>query len=187
MKILFTILLFAVIASPLFSLEYHVKTGKENLVKFISDAPIEDFEGITSKIDGYIASEDNYFGGAEIYLEVDLNSVETGIGLRDRHMREDYLMTEDHPFAKFSGKITKATALEDGSFKVIADGEVDIKGKKKAKKIEGIISGKGDNINVKTDFTVLLSDHDIERPSLMMAKIADEIVLKLNFNMKKVD
>ena len=42
------------IAGFLVAGEYHVDKERENQVKFISDAPLEDFEGVTDKIDGYI-------------------------------------------------------------------------------------------------------------------------------------
>ena len=83
-----------------FSKEYNVDKSAKNIVKFISDAPMEDFEGITDKIDGYLINDDiSNLKNSEFYFEVDLNSVKTGIALRDRHMREDYLNTAK-PFAK---------------------------------------------------------------------------------------
>jgi len=34
--------------------EYHVNKSKDNLVKFISNAPLENFEGVTNHIHGYM-------------------------------------------------------------------------------------------------------------------------------------
>ncbi len=75
-----------------FAAEYQVDKSQKNLVKFISDAPMEDFEGVTDKIDGYLFFEgDNLLQGSEMYFEVDLNSLDTGIGLRlqkARHLHQ---------------------------------------------------------------------------------------------------
>ena len=50
MKILYIISFFVfTIAS---AEEYHVDETAKNVIKFISDAPIENFEGVTNKIDG---------------------------------------------------------------------------------------------------------------------------------------
>ena len=80
----------------------------DNLVRFISQAPIEDFDGVTDRIDGYVLLDGLRFessaGGpeTEFYLEVELASLDTGIGLRNRHMRENYLEVEEYPYATFS-------------------------------------------------------------------------------------
>lgn len=168
--------------------EYHVEKSKDNLVKFISDAPLEDFEGVTEKIDGFLLTKrDDSYRDAEIYFEVDLNSIETGIGLRDNHMRDNYLYTDKWPFAKYEGKITKATRNSQGNFDVTAKGVFEVKGEKEDKEITAVISENGELLNIKTQFIVNLKDHDIEVPSLMGAKISENIDLRVNFRMKKVN
>ena len=55
--------------------EYHLNREKNRMVKFLSEAPFEDFEGITDKIDGYILWEGTGFGDqsnfekSEFYLK----------------------------------------------------------------------------------------------------------------------
>ena len=95
----------------LISAEYHVQKSDKNLIKFISKAPIEDFEGKTSKIDGYLKSENPDFSNGELYFEVDLRKLDTDNGLRDRHMRDNYLHTDKYPYASYTGKITKSTKI----------------------------------------------------------------------------
>ena len=91
----------------------NVDKSAENMVKFISDAPIEDFEGVTSSIDGYLFWEgDDLLNQSELYFEVDLNTVDTGIGLRNRHMRENYLHTDKFPKTHFTAKLIKADKVK---------------------------------------------------------------------------
>ena len=55
MKNLILIALLVFIYSNTFAkVEHQVDKSKKNVVKFISDAPVEDFAGITSSIDGYM-------------------------------------------------------------------------------------------------------------------------------------
>ena len=67
----------------------------KNLVAFISDAPIEDIEGVTSAIDGYVIwsgdslTLDANYESSEVYFEVELAGLKTGIGLRDSHLRDN--------------------------------------------------------------------------------------------------
>jgi len=109
--------------------EFHVDKQQKNLVKFISDAPMEDFEGTTSKIDGYMMNEGiDKLIGSEVYFEVDLNSVSTGVGLRDRHMREDYLHTDKYKLTNFKGKISNASKITDSEYDFTANGKKFIHG-----------------------------------------------------------
>ena len=95
--------------------EWQVKKINDNLVKFTSTTPVLDFDGITSKIDGYIywKGKEFFSEGNEIYFEVDLNSVETGIGKRDRDMREDVLETNKWAKTWYKGTIGSVKKSKD--------------------------------------------------------------------------
>ena len=76
------------------SQEYHVDLDADNEVRFVSQAPIEEVVGVTDRIDGYVLldgprlEEGSATEGTQLYLEVDLGSLDTGLGLRNRHMRD---------------------------------------------------------------------------------------------------
>lgn len=165
------------------SIEYHVQKGDKNEVKFISKAPIEDFEGVTSSIDGYLKTNKDDFSDGEVYFEVDLRKLNSGIGLRDRHMRENYLHTDKYPYATYGGKIYKATKINDNTFEVEANGKFKVHGIEKDTYIKATITT-GDNPNVKTTFYASLPDHNIEVPSLMFQKISDKMKVTVDFNLK---
>ena len=168
--------------------EYQVDKTQENLVKFISDAPLEDFEGVTDKIDGYIFWEgDNLLKNSEVYFEVDLNSLDTGIGLRNRHMRENYLHTDKHPFTHFSGKLTSAEQRDNGVYQVGVDGTMFIHGVEKPVAVDGQMIPAENGFRIQTRFTVALSDYDIEIPQLMFMKIDENMRLELDFFVKKIE
>ncbi|MBK7105699.1 MAG: YceI family protein [Ignavibacteriae bacterium] len=165
--------------------EFHVKKSDKNSVKFISDAPIEDFEGVTNNIDGYLYFENELEINSQLHFEVDLRTLDTGIGLRNRHMRENYLETDDYPMAAYSGKIVKSEKISENKFKVNLNGEMNIHGVNKKQNIEGIVEFIGDEIKVTTNFNVKLSDHKIEVPSLMFVKIDENMDLHVNFFLEK--
>jgi polyisoprenoid-binding protein YceI len=173
--------------NALFANEYHVDKKQTNSVKFVSKATMESFEGNTEKIDGYIVLQDapNLYQ-AELYFEVDLNSVDTGIGLRNRHMREEYLYTDKYPLTSFKGKITNVKKITDTQYDVTVTGEMDLHGVKKTRMINGTIDFTSKGININTEFIVKLTDHNIEVPSLMFMRINEDIQLVLDFNLKKV-
>ncbi len=184
--LLFVLLLIAQFDGLAQKTEYHVDKSARNSVKFISDAPVEDFEGVTEAIDGYLVHEGNDFtSGSGLYFEVDLRKLDTGIGLRNRHMRENYLHTDKYPYAKFTGKITEATPSGDKT-KVKVQGSMDIHGVKRGMEVTGTISGSGDKLRIRTTFDVRLTHHKIEVPQLMFVKIDENMELVLDFTVKKV-
>ena len=175
------------ITASVFAGEYQVDKAAENMVKFISDAPIEDFEGVTSSIDGYLFWEgDDLLNQSELYFEVDLNTVDTGIGLRNRHMRENYLHTDKFPKTHFTAKLIKADKLNENEFSVEAEGMFFVHGIKKNKIIKGKIEKvEKDKYKVSTKFIVALSEYDIEIPSLMFYKIDENMELTVEFYLEK--
>jgi len=167
-------------------IEYHVDKSKSNEVKFISDAPVESFEGVTEKIDGYLYYEgDNITNESLVYFEVDLSTIDTGIGLRNRHMRDNYLETDQFPMATYNGKIESAETDEDGKIEVSLSGEFFIHGNTMEQTLVGTITKTGNEIQISTKFIIKLSEYDIEVPELMFMKIDENMDLHVNFFMKK--
>lgn len=175
------------------AVEYHVDRASDNLVRFISDAPIEDFEGVTDRIDGYSLlpegafKQDTDYKASELYFEVDLASLDTGIGLRNRHMRENYLHTDKFPYATYSGRVMSVTRGQGDIYRVVSEGQMNIHGVSRALKVEGTFTEHGDRLVVECAFEVNLEDYDIEVPSLMFLKINEIIELDLRFSLIKVE
>lgn len=175
-----------ILSNYLISAEYNVDKNRKNSVKFISDAPIEDFEGVTDNIDGYLIGDPSDFSKeSELYFEVQLNTLETGIGLRDRHMKENYLHTNKYPLASFKGEIIETKKSSNG-FDVVVKGEMSIHGKKVKLSVKGDLNSINNGYEVKCKFIVPLSDYNIEVPSLMFQKIDENMKLELKFYLTKV-
>ena len=173
------------LASLAFAAEYTVDKKQDNLVKFTSEAPVEKIVGTTSKIDGYVVlDEASESPSGEFYFEVDLASLDTGIGLRNRHMRDNYLETKKYPFATYGGKIVQAEATDDG-FNVVTRGVFDLHGVKKEMEISGAVTRVDGGWRAVSNFTVALADHTIERPQLMLLKIGETIEVEVIVNVKK--
>ena len=191
MTIKYIILILVLLPLFMFAEEWHVKKSKNNLVKFISSTTVLDFEGTTDKIDGYIYWKGEEIFGLEneIYFEVDLNSVETGIGKRDRDMREDVLETDKWPKTSYRGKINKKEKIPGNinQYKISAIGSMSLHGHEKTIPIEALIEFSNNEMTVNCDFSVMLKDYEIEAPSLLaFIKVADEIKLNLNFTLQKI-
>jgi hypothetical protein len=190
--------------------EFRVDLTRENRVSFLSDAPLEDFRGNTDRIDGFafipagVIGSEGEMGESEFYFEVDLASLDTGMGLRNRHMRENYLKTEQYPFASFSGGILSLQELSGGALSVHISGELSIHGVTRNREISCQVSGEGQaevveevsredgplaatpQLRVRCAFSVALSDHDIPIPKLMFMKIDELMELEVDFYLQMV-
>ncbi len=172
--------------------EYDVNRDLKNSAKFISISKFESFDGITDKIDGYVLWDgqdlkvDSLPSKSELYFEVQLDGLDTGIGLRNRHMRENYLETDKYPLAKYSGQITKVENSPDRGLIITAEGKFSVHGVERPMTISGVITPGENAYHVKSDFEIKLPDFNIKIPSLMFLKINEIIKVALDFNLKRV-
>ncbi len=187
MKLFRFILLFLFVANLTFADEWHVKKDENNIVKFTSSTTVLDFDGTTNNIDGYIYWEGKeiFTGKNELYFEVELNTVKTGIGKRDRDMREDVLETDKWPVTYFKGSFINVEK-RGNIYSIKVSGKMFIHGMEKELTIPGeIIIGNGE-MEVKTKFSIFLKDYNIKAPSLLaFIKVAQEIKLNLNFKLEQ--
>jgi len=186
MKILTLFILFFFFFCFAHSQEFNVDKSKKNLVKFTSIMPVESFDGVTDKIDGYLYMKSDNLNDAEVYFEVDLNSIDTGIGLRNRHMRDDYLHTNKYPFTNFKGTITQVNNVSQTEFDVVVIGKMFIHGVTRDKTINGKIYKVPDGYQLKSEFEVKLTDYNIKVPRFMFVRINENIQLYVDFFVKQI-
>lgn len=179
---------FAVILCALFlsAQEYHVDKSKDNQVKFISDAPLEDFEGVTSNIDGYMYLKNpDDLTDSKLYFEVDLTTLDTGIDLRNRHMRDNYLETDQYRYTFFEGTFDEIKKEDDNKYNVDVTGKLFIHGVTKEITVKGSLEKNNDGFFVESNFSVSLSDYKIDIPQIMFMKIDEEMKLQVKFYLEK--
>jgi polyisoprenoid-binding protein YceI len=175
------------VGPPLRAQELDVDPSADRVVRFVSRSQVDEFEGVTDRIDGYVLLDGQPLSAStrrdatELYLEVDLASIDTGIGLRNRHMRDNYLEVDKYPYASFKGSIGVVQPSADGGGKVTASGTFTIHGVSRERDITCDVSPVGEGYHAECAFGVLLSDHDIEIPRVMFLKLANEIRVEVEF------
>ena len=172
---------------------YQVALESDRLVRFTSSTAIDEFEGTTERLDGLVLLNTEELtdrtGGAEseIYFEVDLASLDTGIGMRDRQMRNSYLEVDRYPYAAFGGTIEQVVSLPGKMFQVTTQGILGIHGVEQERALTCNLATVNEGYRVNCSFSVFLSDHDIEIPKLMFLKLNNEIRMDLNFILEPVE
>lgn len=173
--------------------------GGRNTVEFTSKAPIENIVGITNQITGSITFDpENLQKNASGKIQVDLRTLNSGIALRDEHMRsENYLNTEKFPFATFEFDSPVETGIlnlkPNETVSVSLKGKFELHGVTKEIVIQGNASlynevkelteygYPGEMFNFDGDFKVKLQDFNIKRPEFLIMKLAEEQQIHINF------
>jgi polyisoprenoid-binding protein YceI len=160
---------------------YEIRPGDEgNLVRFRSKAPLETIIGTTREASGSIEADlDRLSDSVRVLVEVDLASLDTGIDLRNRHMRENHLHTDRFPKAVFrAGRIEgkPVTAIPPGGrARFSLAGEFTLHGVTKAIQVPvDAVRMPGDSLIVETSFEVLLSDYEIPRPEFLILRLDEK-------------
>jgi polyisoprenoid-binding protein YceI len=113
-------------------------------------------------------------------VTVKLETLETGISLRDRHMKEKYLETSKYPEAKF---IADPLSLVNASAKtkVSLPGTLTIHGKPHPVTADAVIHVEGEKIEVQSIIETRLSEFDIAIPAYAGITVADKVVIETSF------
>jgi polyisoprenoid-binding protein YceI len=142
--------------------------------------------GAGAKVTGTLSVLEKSLTGA---LLVHLEELKTGIGLRDQHMKEKFLETKKFPDAKL---IISEMNLPNNPFVVSAKlTGVPFKGLLSVHGVESKVDGTADIdstgsevvAEVKTKTTI--AAHQIEKPSYLGVKVADDIDVLAHLKLKK--
>ena len=134
------------------------------------------FEAKTKTLSGEIAPAADQSGAVSGTLKVELQTLETGIGIRDRHMRNNYLEVEKPGFATATIDDIRVEKL-DG--KTTFTGVLSLHGQKK--KISGAadLQQRDGSIKVQAQFALKVSDFEIPAPTYLGVGVRDEIQIKV--------
>ena len=162
--------------------EFLVKPGGETKVVFVSTAATEHFEGKTKQMEGRIVTRPDSLGDSiTVHLEVDMASLDTGIPMRNQHMRDNHLETKKFPRAIFDGgTITgprSASRLEPGKpASLDLEGTFTLHGVSRRIVIHAVttyLADHGGRIAFQAEFPVALADYGISRPQFLFLKLAE--------------
>ena len=168
--------------------EWHVDREAEgNEVKYISTVAAFTFSGETDQIDGFIYWEGDSLSveNSRLHFEVNLASFDSGIGKRDRDMRE-VLDTDKWPKAVYKGELTELAAVDSTvtAFRVETRGTLSLHGVERAVGVPGLVVVEGERSRVEAAFSLKLADYGIEAPSLAaFVKVSQEIDLAVSVSL----
>lgn len=157
---------------------YKTSEGK---IDFKSEAPLELIKASSKDLVGVLDTAKKNFS-----FKVSISSFE-GFNSRTQreHFNENYMQTEQYPEASFKGKVIEDIDFaKDGVYSVRAKGNLNIHGVEKERIIKGDLTIKKGAFSIRSNFTVLLSDHNIPIPKVVNQKLANEIKIEINTNLQ---
>ena len=166
-------------AGALHAAEFVVKPGAPNQVVFTSKAATETFQGKTNKMQGRIVVDPaNVVDSVTVHIEVDLASLDTGLGKRDQHMRDNHLETKKYPTAVFSGATlrgaTGGALSADAPVTFDVEGEFTLHGvTRRLRTTVEVLLKDPKTLEFKTAFIVPLADYHIDRPKFLFLKLGE--------------
>jgi len=106
--------------------------------------------------------------------------------LMEEHFNENYIESETYPKAKFRGKLLDFdySNLDENTTSVTVNGKIELRGKEKQIKTTLSIKKSNGSIIMQGSFKVTPADFDIQIPSIVRKKIANEIIVYLDFNLQ---
>ena len=189
---------FLLAATPLLAdgRTYTITDDGKNYATFESEATLETIKGTTTKISGTITADAANPGASTATITVDLNALDTGISMRNEHMRgEKFLNTEKFPAATFKTvSVAGAKSVTPNQpVELQLTGDFTLHGVTKRITVPARVvlipenentkasRGPGDWIHGTVTFPVKLTDYSITVPEKLMMKLANDVSVKVDF------
>lgn len=151
-------------------------------VTFFSSALLEDIKATNKETKGAVDFTKN-----EFLFRIPVKSFQFASTLMQEHFNENYLESAKYPTATFKGKLEGSYDLKkDGEYAVNAVGDLDIHGVVKKQSISAKITVKNGIVSLFSKFFIKLVDHKVEVPKLMFQKIAEQVEVTIQSNLRAV-
>ena len=176
MKQFFLLIILIFSQQDLFSQQFYTDKG---VTKF--DGSKAAFEPIKATNNNSVSIIDSKTG--QIAAVILISKFEFRLGLMQEHFNENYLESNVYPKSTFEGKIKDFNVLNLTETVMTHEitGNLTIKGVAKKIKTIAEISKVDNQIKIKSNFAVFLSDFGIKVPKIVFKKIDEEVKISLNF------
>ena len=156
---------------------------KKGNIKFEASVPSFEEVAAENKTVSAIFNADN----GEMAVLALMKGFRFKVALMEEHFNESYAETAKYPKAVFKGSLENFRLADvtekPKQFKIT--GELTLHGKAKKITDTAMVSKSGNTIVITGEFTVKPADFDIEVPSVVSKKVADEVQVTYSFSLDK--
>ena len=176
MKNKLLLLIFCLFTTVCLSQKYYTDSG---LTEF--DGSKAAFEPIKAKNKSSISIFD--VNNGKIAALIKIREFNFRLGLMEEHFNENYLESNIYPTSTFEGSIDDfdKISLNDNFQEISIKGTLTIKGESNEILAVGFLKKNNNKIEIKSSFSVKLSEYKIKIPRVVFKKIDEEVKINLNY------
>ena len=169
-----TLLFTLLISVNLCSQEFWEIDSNSSFIKYSGNHFLHNWDAQNDEISGLLNIENGTIDNVGVIAKVkDFNSGNSSLDSNAMRVVEAL---------KYPNVIFRSSLIEQNDDKVYLEGVLEFHGIKQNLKVEGNIESLEDQIKINMDFIIKLSDFEIKRPSLLLRKVEDEILVEINLN-----
>ena len=169
-----TLLFSLLISVNLCSQEFWEIDSNSSFIKYSGNHFLHNWDAQNDEISGLLNIENGTIDNVGVIAKVkDFNSGNSSLDSNAMRVVEAL---------KYPNVIFRSSLIEQNDDRVYLEGVLEFHGIKQNLKVEGKIESLEDQIKINMDFIIKLSDFEIKRPSLLLRKVEDEILVEINLN-----
>ena len=177
------VLLAAATALHAQSQNYAITKGGTNVASFHAEDTYDAFDGKTSDVAGAIVADAANPSAASVQVTINVDALDTGVGLRNKEMRERYLETNKFGTATFkSASVTgPASIAPNQPADISVAGDMTLHGVTKRMTIPvRVVLIPDGRIHATTTFKIHMPDFGIRVPHNILVTVNDEVPVRLD-------
>ena len=169
-----TLLFTLLISVNLCSQEFWEIDSNSSFIKYSGNHFLHNWDAQNDEISGLLDIENGTIDNIGVIAKVkDFNSGNSSLDSNAMRVVEAL---------KYPNVIFRSSLIEQNDDRVYLEGILEFHGIKQNLKVEGKIESLEDKIKINIDFIIKLSDFEIKRPSLLLRKVEDEILVEIILN-----
>ena len=169
-----TLLFTLLISVNLCSQEFWEIDSNSSFIKYSGNHFLHNWDAQNDEISGLLNIENGTIDNVGVIAKVkDFNSGNSSLDSNAMRVVEAL---------KYPNVIFRSSLIEQNDNRIYLEGVLEFHGIKQNLKVEGKIESLEDQIKINMDFIIKLSDFEIKRPSLLLRKVEDEILVEINLN-----
>ena len=165
------------------SRSYTIAKGGNNVAEFHVEDTYDSFDGKTSDVTGTIVADPASPATSSVNVIINLDSLDTGVGLRNREMRERYLETNKFATATFkSVSVTgPASIAPNAPVEISVTGDMTLHGVTKRVTIPvRVVLIPDGRIHASSSFKIHMPDFGIKVPHSILVTVNDDVPVRLD-------
>ena len=161
---------------------YQTTEAEPQVIRFVAQHSLGPVDGTLQPVRGQLTFDPTSpTDGLTGRFTVDMASFDSGLGLRDRDMKNNYLEVEQYPEAVFVLEDARPTMLEAGgdTMRLATTGQLTLHGVTTMMPVQATLVPVGEGYDVSAAFNVHLPDFNIKQPKRFFMTADNDVAVEV--------